>query len=290
MTIRHLQIFRTVCECGSITAAADRLNVTQPSVSIAIKELEDYYRTKLFDRASRKIYLTEPGETLLGYTHTLLDEFDEAAALLRDGSTFTRCRLGVNVSAAEICLAEIMKRVKRELPELHLSTVIQNNEQIEQMLADNRIDFAVYDGVRNRSTRSSALLFTDSMLAVCSPSLYEGTEIGIEQLAAEPLLLREKGSGLRNCVDGQFLSHGFTAESAAESISTLSLIELAEIGAGFAVLPERLANRVCDGVKLKSVQVTDADFKRYYYLVCREKKHLTPMMKAFTDLITGSEF
>ena len=58
MDIRHLQIFRMVCDCGGITAAADRLNVTQPSVSIAIRELEAYYHVKLFDRINRGVYPT----------------------------------------------------------------------------------------------------------------------------------------------------------------------------------------------------------------------------------------
>ena len=85
MTLRHLQIFRAVCDCGSITAAADRLNVTQPSVSMAIRELEVFYQTRLFDRINRKIYLTEAGTMLRQYTDTMLDQYDDMTILLREG-------------------------------------------------------------------------------------------------------------------------------------------------------------------------------------------------------------
>ena len=70
MTLRHLRIFAAVCRCGSVTKAAAMLHIAQPSVSLAIRELEEYYQITLFDRISRKLYITEQGERLLKYaTH-----------------------------------------------------------------------------------------------------------------------------------------------------------------------------------------------------------------------------
>ena len=77
MTLRHLHIFRTVCHTGSITEAAARINMTQPAVSLAIKELESFYQTRLFERRNRKIYLTDSGKTLLPYAETILHQFEE---------------------------------------------------------------------------------------------------------------------------------------------------------------------------------------------------------------------
>ena len=72
MTVRHMYIFKTVCECQSITAAAGKLNMTQPAVSVAIKELESFYQVKLFERMNRTIYLTEAGNTLREYADSIL--------------------------------------------------------------------------------------------------------------------------------------------------------------------------------------------------------------------------
>ena len=93
MTVRHMYIFKTVCECQSITAAAGKLNMTQPAVSVAIKELESFYQVKLFERMNRTIYLTEAGNTLREYADSILDQFEEAEAVLRDGTSMARCRM-----------------------------------------------------------------------------------------------------------------------------------------------------------------------------------------------------
>ena len=78
MTVRHMYIFKTVCECQSITAAAGKLNMTQPAVSVAIKELESFYQVKLFERMNRTIYLTEAGNTLREYADSILDKWRKA--------------------------------------------------------------------------------------------------------------------------------------------------------------------------------------------------------------------
>ena len=77
MTLRHLRIFVAVCTWGSITRAAEKLHMAQPSVSLAIRELEEYYQLQLFDRISRKLYLTDDGERFLKYASHITSLFDE---------------------------------------------------------------------------------------------------------------------------------------------------------------------------------------------------------------------
>ena len=80
MTLRHLQIFKTVCEKMSVTAAAEALGMTQPAVSIAVRELEGFYGVRLFDRIGRKIYLTEPGRRLQADAEAILSRWNRSAA------------------------------------------------------------------------------------------------------------------------------------------------------------------------------------------------------------------
>ena len=84
MTLRHLKVFVTVCELNSITRAAEKLYVAQPAVSSAIKELEDYYDIKLFDRISRRLYLTDAGKSLLAYATHIVSLFSEMESNVRD--------------------------------------------------------------------------------------------------------------------------------------------------------------------------------------------------------------
>ena len=84
MTLRHLRIFVAVCETGSMTAAASQLFIAQPSISLAVSEMEEYYGVKLFDRISRKLYLTENGRRALQYARHIIDLLDEMELWVKD--------------------------------------------------------------------------------------------------------------------------------------------------------------------------------------------------------------
>lgn len=279
MTIRHLQIFQTVCDCKSITSAAERLNITQPAVSIAIKELEAFYHTKLFERINRKIYLTENGSTLQQYTDTLLEQYDESISVLRNGKFFTKCRLGVNVSVAETFLSQIASVLNKEIPNIKLIIYIHNNEQIDQLLTDNKIDFAIYDKINDSETRISTPLIQDNIVACCSANQCYKDNISFEQLSKMQLLLREKGSGMRNCIDSEFSKHGYTQNIVAESTSTLGLVELAEAGLGYALVPQSLAEKLLSTYKIKLLTINGVYMKKSYNLIYNRKKFLNPVLE-----------
>lgn len=83
MTLRHLEIFRAVCARESITLAAEHLNMTQPAVSLAVKELEAFYGVQLLERMNRRIYITDAGRSLLQYADAVLSQFEESVRVLR---------------------------------------------------------------------------------------------------------------------------------------------------------------------------------------------------------------
>ena len=84
MTLRHLEIFSAVCAQESFTRAAEQLNMAQPAVSLAIRELEVFYNVRLFERMNRRVYLTEAGRTLRQYADTVLSQFQESVEVLRE--------------------------------------------------------------------------------------------------------------------------------------------------------------------------------------------------------------
>lgn len=108
MTLRHLQIFKTVCEKMSVTAAAEALGMTQPAVSIAVRELEGFYGVRLFDRIGRKIYLTEPGRRLQADAEAILSRFAASLESIRGGAGESACRIGANATVAECFLAPLL--------------------------------------------------------------------------------------------------------------------------------------------------------------------------------------
>ena len=285
MTIRHLQIFRIVCRHLSITEAAYAMNMTQPAVSIAIKELEDHYNTKLFDRANRRIYLTGSGEALLRYTEHLLSEFEEMETVIRDKTGLSRVRLGVNVSVAETVLPDMLQKLYLKIQSIQLNVKIDNNQIIQEKLLSNDIDLAIVDSFAANENLQSVQILENEMCILCREDVYERTSITVNELAQQRLLLREQGSGSRVCVDTVFLRRGITVKPIIESTSTHSLIALAEGGLGFTIIPFQLAEKICRNKLLKTVTLSDDVFKRHYSLVYSNKKYMSTVMKEAVKVI-----
>ena len=279
MTLRHLTIFKEVCEKMSITQAAESLNMTQPAVSIAIKELEAFYSVKLFDRINRRIYMTEAGKILRRYADTIMERFDESVSVIRDRTNFCGCRMGVNIAVGEEFLPDILKCLKEKNPALRPSATIGNADTIEIMLSENDIDLAVTDTLNNRSGRVVSRLCSEEMKVVCSDKFFSGDSISVEKLAEQPLLLREKGSGCRDCIEAALKAHDCKITPMVESTSTLSLVNLAKKGLGMTVLPETLLRHIKENSSMHVVSVQDCCFERHHYITYIANKYMSAAIK-----------
>ena len=287
MTLRHLEIFRAVCAQESVTQAAERLNMTQPAVSIAIRELEAFYGVRLFERMNRRLYITEAGRSLLQYADTVLNQFQESIQVLRQGGARGRCRFGMTVTIGEAWLPAILTRLKRELPQLDVEAFIQNSRRAEEMVLRNEIDFALVDNVSSasRSQRMVPLL-RESMAVVCAPEDLPGrTRLTLAELAEQRLLLRESGSGTRSSVDAVFQAAGLKAAPVVEGISASALLACAAAGAGITILPRSQTAEPLRAGTVRELTVTDAAFQRTYFLLSHRNKYLTEGMRKAIDVI-----
>lgn len=168
MTLKHLRIFAEVCRMESITEAAKNLNMAQPAVSNAIRELEAFYQVKLFERMNRRLYITNAGEYLRGYADSILTQFEESRDILQDIAASTRIRIGSNVSFGANYLPKIISDFQSIHPEIPLFTMIQNSSHIEDCLLHNELDFAIVDNLSSHAGIRQTLIKEESMVALCS--------------------------------------------------------------------------------------------------------------------------
>ena len=249
--------------------------------------MEAYYHVKLFDRINRGIYPTEAGRLLRQYADAILTPFAEAESVLRTGRAFVQCRIGVNVSVAEAYLGDWIETIRKTAPEIALTAFADNNERLDRLLTENRIDLAVYDGAIDRAAKTVLPLFSETEVAVCAPGRYDSDTITPEELSRHPLLLREIGSGQRSAVDNVLSPFGYTC--AVTSVSTLALVELAAQGIGFAVVPMRLAKSVCTKYGLRLCTIAEATgaaaIRRAYVLAHLRHKNLTPAMRGVMEVL-----
>lgn len=285
MTLRHLEIFLTVCRTMSMTKAAEQLNMSQPAVSKAIAELEDFYHAVLFDRIGRRICLSEAGTALKNYADTILSQYDESIAFLRDGSAFQNCRLGVNVTVGETILSDLCLYIEKEVPGIRLRVNVHNSAVIEQQLRDNDCDIAIID--RHDDPAFAAVpLYKENLVFAAASRLIPQSHILREDLGRYRLLLREAGSGNRSCIDPWLQKVSFPSSRIWESSSDEALLNMAEAALGIAVLPQSfLAAHRTNAVH--TVAVGGEPFVRRFYLLSMNGKYLNQntrqCMKAIAD-------
>lgn len=275
MTLRHLDIFRAVCQAESVTLAAERLNMTQPAVSLAIRELERFYGVRLFERMNRRIYITESGRTLLQYADTILSQFQESVQVLQETSLSGSCRFGVHVTFGETCLPAILNRLSSQLPQVTVRAFVVNSRKNEEMLLRNELDFAVVDNVTLSPGLISLPLCREPLAVVCRPDYRPGNRISLTELAGERLLLREEGSGTRGSIDAVFQSVRTPVNTLLDSSSTSALLACARAGLGVTILARSLVDASLRDGTLKELSVTDGSFFRQYYLAHHKSKYLT---------------
>ena len=137
MTLRHLRIFVTVYQELSMTKASKKLHLAQPSVSLAVKELEQYYGICLFDRISRRLYPTQEGEMLYDYALHIVSLFDEMEENISDKGKSGIIRAGASVTIGNFLMPGLVARFTAEYPEVRVQVTVNNSEFLETAVNQN---------------------------------------------------------------------------------------------------------------------------------------------------------
>lgn len=286
MTIRHLRVFVTVCELNSITKAAEKLFMAQPAVSCAIKELEDYYDIKLFDRISRRLYLTEAGKNLLDYATHIVSLFSEMESNVRDFDKPGKLNIGSSITIGTGFMPVYVRYFKELYPHTEVHVTIDSSDIIERKILQNELDFALIEGTVHRESIICEAYMDDELVIICSAlhPFSKSKAITMEQFISEPFLLREKGSGTRELFDNVLASQGFNVIPSWESTSTLALINAVINGLGLSILPRMLVKDIINEGRIMAVQIEGLKFNRKFNIIYHKNKFLTASAKRFIEM------
>lgn len=290
MTIRHLKIFIAVCKYKSITAAAEKLYLAQPTVSLAIRELEEHYHIRLFDRISRKLYLTEPGRQLLEYATHIVSLFDGMEEGIKNWDSLGNLRIGSSITIGTYLMPKYVSLFQQSHPANKVNVFINNSEAIEQRIIENDIDFALIEGIVHNPNIISIPFMEDKLVLICpnQHALLHAGPLTPEQLRNHAFILREKGSGTRELFDSTMLIYDISIEPVWESISTQAIIKAVAAGLGLSVLPYRLVQSDLDNQTIQCLELEGVQFKRQFYIIYHKNKFLTQSAKDFIDLCKGT--
>lgn len=286
MTLRHIKIFLVVCKYSNVTMAAKELFIAQPAASLAIKELEEYYGIKLFDRISKRLYITEPGKKLLSYASHITSLFDEMEKELKCYDSFSNLKIGATIATGTYFMPKYVEKFAEICPGVKINVYIENSKIIENKLLTNELDLAIIDGIIHSENIISEPILDDKLVIICSPKnpLAEKETVSLEEIKNQNFLLRERGSGTRELFDSILFSRGITIEPLWESISTRALVIAVQQNIGIAVLPYYLVKEELEKKIVSRVRIKNIKFVRKFNIIHHKNKYLSSSAMSFIDM------
>lgn len=292
MTIRHLKIFLSVCNNDyNTTKAAAELIMTQPAVSLAIKELEQYYGVTLFDRIGRRLRITECGQRFREYASHIITLFDEMERGMKNWDFFGVIRVGASITIGSQFLPNYVKAFYNRYPNTEVRATVEPSEQLEQKLLRNELDFALIEGVSHVPSLVCEEYMEDSLAVICPADGWfaSGQVLTVKEFREQRFLLREHGSGTRETFDRAAEQAGFAVSPCWEAMSTTALINGVINGLGITVLPYRMVTAPLEHGLVVAVRVEGMDFRRKFNIIYHKEKFLTASARDFIDLCRNYE-
>ena len=292
MTIRHLQIFVAVADCGKMRAAVERLHISQPSVSQAVRELESYYNIKLFERLSQRIYITETGKKLLPYARHIIDSFETMEGFINDTSSGNVIRVGGSVSVGTRLLPPMIKSLENEVPDVDVCVIVDNTAAIEGKIQRSELDIAVVEGIVRSDELVKKDIYDDELVLVVGPEheLFNHPGIKLKELTKHALISRESGSVERNQFEQFLLEHDIKMKNKWSCSNTETIKKAVLNGEGIAILSRMVIEKEIAAGEVRVLNVENTRMKRKIKLIYHKNKYISQSMKQFIDICTDGRY
>lgn len=289
MTIRHFKIFIAVVECGKMRRAAEKLYISQPAVSQAIQELEEYYQVKLFERLSQKLLITEMGELLLVYARQAVELFENTEQVMKNAGEVSRIRLGTSVSVGTSLLNDLLDQYEENYGTLDTSVIIHNTQTIEGLIRSCRLDLGIVEGfVIDKDMRQIPICEDELVLVAGRPHpLYQKEKITFEELKNEILISREEASVNRNQYEQLLLERNISMQKKWTCTNSEAIKNAVEHGRGLAILSRMIINAEVEEGILKVLQLEDIHVRRQIHLIYHKDKFLSKPLKQFITICSN---
>ncbi|MGH8315378.1 MAG: LysR family transcriptional regulator [Steroidobacterales bacterium] len=250
MADRRLQAFQAVARHRSFTKAADALCMTQPAVTFQIRQLEDHFQTRLFDRANGRITLTPAGVVALDFAERILALSAELDTRVKEltGREVGPLLIGASTTIAEFLLPRIVGEFKSRHPGIVPQLIVANSEAVQSRVAERSLDLGFIEGDSHLRTLVTDVCCDDELQVVCAPShpLARHQSLALQALIEHPYISRELGSGTREVIDHHLQKAGLAPESLQvimEASSPEALKGLVATGLGFAIMSRATAEK-----------------------------------------------
>jgi DNA-binding transcriptional LysR family regulator len=289
VTLRQLKVFEAVARHLNFTHAAKELFLTQPAVSMQIKQLEEQVGHPLFEQLGKKIHLTDPGHEVFRYSQAISRQLDEMEKVLEEMKGLQHGRLTLAVaSTANYFLPNLLGVFSQRYRGVTVDIEVTNRENLIKALAENTIDFAIMGQPPDGLGLEASAFMENPIVMIAAPDhpLAGAHGIPLQRLAEETFISRERGSGTRAARERFFEEHGtITFSKTMEMNSNEAIKQAVQAGLGLGVLSIHTLEVELLLKRLVILDVTGFPILRHWYIVHRSGKRFTAIAQAFKEFV-----
>ena len=291
MTLRHLEIFLSVCDTKSMTRAARVLYLSQPSVSQAIAELEAEYGVRLFERLNHRLYLTASGERLQSYARHILNLSEQVKKELSGQQQAGSLRLGASLTTGTYLLPAVVTAFHKKMPDVEVFTLVDNTNVIEKWIMEDRIDLGLVEGPVSSADIVITNIRDDHLVVICAPGhpLSQQKRISAADLSEARFIIREAGSGTRAIFENAMREAGITWKVAGLYNNNESIKHAVRANLGLAVVPWLSVEEEVKLGQIVSLDVRDLKLTRKFNCIYHRQKFFTLAMRVMLDSLVATQ-
>jgi DNA-binding transcriptional LysR family regulator len=288
MDVRDLQVFLSVSKHLNYTRAGEEINLSQPSVSVRIHQLESELRAKLFEQLGKKVVLTDAGQLLVPYANRVIAAIDDAHHAIDELQGLERgsLRIGASTTPGMYLVPQVVARFKRSHPKIDIHLRIKDTREVEDGVLNNEFDFGFVGGHLAAAEVSAHAWLTDELLLVVSPDhrLRNKKTVRKQDLEGESFIVRESGSATRATIVTQLQQANFELETVIEMENPESIKKAVQSGLGIAFISKFAIATELKAKTLTAIRVRDLTINRELKIVHRKDKHLSRAAVAFIEM------
>jgi LysR family transcriptional regulator, low CO2-responsive transcriptional regulator len=288
ITLHQLKVFESVARHLSYTRAAAELFLTQPTVSLQIKQLENLVALPLFEQMGKRIYLTEAGQELYQYSRAIAQQIADMELALDELKGLERGKLNISVvSTANYFAPHLLAKFCHRYQGVTVSLNVSNRENVLKQLSDNLTDLAIM-GLPPDGLDIVSESFMENPLVIIAPSnhpLCNVRKIPVKRLAQEIFLVREAGSGTRNAMERFFVEQNININRGMEADTSEAVKQAVQAGMGLGIMSRHTIELELITNRLKILDVNGFPIIRHWHVVHRKNKRFSKVAKTFKDFL-----
>jgi DNA-binding transcriptional LysR family regulator len=290
LNLNQLRVFHAAATLKSFTLAADAVHLTQPGISKHIRELEEFYGIRLFERRARSIALTHAGEILLAATQQITVCLEKAERQLKElGNAPSRLALAATFTVGLHILPRRLAVFRQKHPEIETTLDIFPAKMIEEKLLKDSFDVGLTGHKINHRSLVAVEFFSDELVAIVSPQhpwASRNRKVRPAELRNEPFVGAAADSGTRLVVEERLRRNGVKLTKVADFGNMEAVKRAVEAGLGVSILSRSVIQRELSAGNLRMLPLAGRTMCRKFFLVHRKEKYLSPAARVFIDFLS----